>query len=640
MHLNRGDEMTYIKKFLYVGTLILAALALLVGTQAFIDKNNNISSLTTIAKADVNAEIEYGNSNRQNAIDKTMKDESISLPLSDGNQFKLSNYFKPNYYGYSFTNATQGTDTINDMSQTLTWDSSKPLKVFYTTPMAYDANVEQYDMTTGKQIDSFTTKLFTNSYPDMEDKKVIQNDYYVSTPLGWASGNDKFQYKIDPGKDSTLPEKPVVKLYYRPFKPVTFNYYNDAGEKLYSMDEPASASVFIFGSGTSEEPDTLRDQDGFYSKIPEGDKEKYLQGYGKPESKSDIKADYAKGTVDVLLNKQEINLTTNYYASVDGNLIPIKDSETDSIPINSTESLKVPSDISDRTFSNEKTTVQVVEQSGYSFTLGNNTDNYVSDSDSVSGYMSDLFDLINDAYVDNPVGLDITANLVFDAKDNEVTNPISFETSDKKVVDGKQVIYGVVGDKFPLDELKKLVPKGYELVNNSELTIKDSSDSSLPQVVLVKKIGSNSEQNNNNSSTNNVNLKAATYPEDGIVSLYDDNGKASDNRALAQNTDWLVDKKRMNTVNGKKTVYYRVSTHEWVKVPDIYIYQDLSNNVLTTKQTNLYNTHGSLVNNRALMADTSWKVDRSSSDIIDGVLMYRVSTNEWVKADDVVTENG
>lgn len=46
----------------------------------------------------------------------------------------------------------------------------------------------------------------------------------------------------------------------------------------------------------------------------------------------------------------------------------------------------------------------------------------------------------------------------------------------------------------------------------------------------------------------------------------------------------------------------------------------------------LYNTKGQLIIDRALDVNTPWYTDRSAT--IRGKKMYRVATDEWIKASD------
>ena len=89
----------------------------------------------------------------------------------------------------------------------------------------------------------------------------------------------------------------------------------------------------------------------------------------------------------------------------------------------------------------------------------------------------------------------------------------------------------------------------------------------------------------------------------------------------------------MKAVNG--TVYYRVATNEWVKANDVKEYT-IVNSVIITKDGTfkyLYTSEGKMVGNRALSKNSSWYSDKIAT--INGEKMYRVATNEWIKASDI-----
>lgn len=86
------------------------------------------------------------------------------------------------------------------------------------------------------------------------------------------------------------------------------------------------------------------------------------------------------------------------------------------------------------------------------------------------------------------------------------------------------------------------------------------------------------------------------------------------------------------TINGAE--YYRVATNEYVKASDVYKYTPLQT-VATTNGKNLtpvYNSRGQVIIDRALDTNTPWYTDRSAT--IKGQKMYRVATDEWIKASD------
>ena len=129
----------------------------------------------------------------------------------------------------------------------------------------------------------------------------------------------------------------------------------------------------------------------------------------------------------------------------------------------------------------------------------------------------------------------------------------------------------------------------------------------------------------------NINHLLATFPDKGDVTLYRQDGSLVKNRALGNGTDWFSDKV-MTTNQGKM---YRVSTSEWVKAADVYLYesQDL---VIETKNDDqmLTSSEGNPIKNRALAPNTTWRTDQLAT--INGKMYYRVATNEFVPVDSVV----
>lgn len=124
--------------------------------------------------------------------------------------------------------------------------------------------------------------------------------------------------------------------------------------------------------------------------------------------------------------------------------------------------------------------------------------------------------------------------------------------------------------------------------------------------------------------------------DNGTVKTYLDSDKTlvdghanKSSRSLAAGTDWLFD--RYTEINGNK--YYRVSTNGFVKEDSVLPYIAV-NNVVNTSSNNVvvYNETG-IASKHILSTNTAWKVDKVAT--INGVQMYRVSTNEWVKASDV-----
>lgn len=151
--------------------------------------------------------------------------------------------------------------------------------------------------------------------------------------------------------------------------------------------------------------------------------------------------------------------------------------------------------------------------------------------------------------------------------------------------------------------------------------------------------------NNNSSSTTKPTTKPETKPEhtktinahhatfyalpNTITNLYDEDGQILKNRALGGNSSWIADK--LMTLDGVN--YLRVATDEWVKQNDGLEVTPLSHNVYTKNEARLYTASGSLVQDRALAKNTAWVTDKSAK--INGQTMYRVATNEWVRAADL-----
>lgn len=165
------------------------------------------------------------------------------------------------------------------------------------------------------------------------------------------------------------------------------------------------------------------------------------------------------------------------------------------------------------------------------------------------------------------------------------------------------------------------IPENYELENssNSKMTLNKS------QKVLnlyVKEKQSNSTVEDHNSF---VQTKLS------MTKLFNRSGKEHANRALDFNSSWKTDQKLM--LNG--TTYYRVGNNEYVKTNEIIEYVSNEGVVQTKSESikELFDINGKKNTARALAPETAWFTDRYA--IINGSKMYRVATNEWVKASDV-----
>ena len=100
-------------------------------------------------------------------------------------------------------------------------------------------------------------------------------------------------------------------------------------------------------------------------------------------------------------------------------------------------------------------------------------------------------------------------------------------------------------------------------------------------------------------------------------------------RALDKSSSWYTD--RSAYFDGEW--HHRVSTHEWVHDDNVVQYEIASGVVHATETATLYNSKGKKVTDRALAKGSTFFTDRKAT--IDGKLMHRVSTDEWVDADTV-----
>lgn len=163
-------------------------------------------------------------------------------------------------------------------------------------------------------------------------------------------------------------------------------------------------------------------------------------------------------------------------------------------------------------------------------------------------------------------------------------------------------------------------PKGYIFTTASDVTLRVDKNSGVVKIYVKK------------SDATETNL-ITTYPDSGYVAIYDENGKLNNDVVLSQNSDWVTDQTK--TIDG--VTYYRVATNQYVRASSVYKYQPFSGVVTTSKETAVYNSKGQLVIDRALDKNTPWYTDRTSE--VKGEKMYRVATDEWVKASDVSINN-
>ncbi|WP_125590108.1 SLAP domain-containing protein [Companilactobacillus jidongensis] len=210
------------------------------------------------------------------------------------------------------------------------------------------------------------------------------------------------------------------------------------------------------------------------------------------------------------------------------------------------------------------------------------------------------------------------------------TNKVQFidQATNKEI--GSMKVSGLHGSKHKL-----VIPEGYALVKNESSEVKVDKSQKAYHVQVVKKTAT--------AAKPEVTTHKTTFRTNKTTQLFNINGKAVRNRALMANTDWAVDKKMV--LSG--TTYYRVATNEWVKVTDgtevteitkdSLIKVDIFNKTITTSGNSpkrLYTAKGQLIGNRALAPNTPWFSDTALTT--NGQTLYRVATNEWVNANDLV----
>ena len=246
---------------------------------------------------------------------------------------------------------------------------------------------------------------------------------------------------------------------------------------------------------------------------------------------------------------------------------------------------------------------------------------------------------------DQPVVIEngkVTVN-VEKTKDIKVNYKLNGKIQD---IDGAQTVL-TIADNSTIKNIKTsdiTLPSGYEFESKDNIPFDQDGKSITVSIKKSNKTnGSSNHTVNNNQNhssnqttpTNKVITKdfkgtVATNPGQ-YVTLYNAEGKAIAGRRLAGDSNWAADKTMVR--DGVK--YYRVATNEWVKASDVYEYT-VSNAVVETAAGNykkLFDSKGNIISNRGLAAGTKWMTDKVA--LIQGEKMYRVATNEWLKAVDV-----
>ncbi len=121
------------------------------------------------------------------------------------------------------------------------------------------------------------------------------------------------------------------------------------------------------------------------------------------------------------------------------------------------------------------------------------------------------------------------------------------------------------------------------------------------------------------------------HPDVQSAQTYNTNGQANDGDQLRRNYSWFSDKELQ--IGAQK--YYHVLGDSWVKVEDVYRYQD-AQNIVKTKDvvmTHLVNSRAEELTNRGLGALSAWQTSKEA--IIGDRKYYQITTNEFVDADSV-----
>lgn len=229
---------------------------------------------------------------------------------------------------------------------------------------------------------------------------------------------------------------------------------------------------------------------------------------------------------------------------------------------------------------------------------------------------------------DSTYSVDVTKN---------ISNTVIFKTADNEQAGTATITGTKVGDVI---DVASDVPAGYT-ASNPKVTLQSEGNT---QIVTVVKAANGITPFKSTVKTN----------EGGYAQLYTVKGDKG-LRALVGGTEW----KTINQLVLSGVKYYQVSTTEWVKADDVSVVsmdaddgstdnntntdtdsttvQKADKTKVTTKYvaiTKLYTQNGEVVANRGLGKNSSWLTDKMVT--VDGVKMYRVATNEWIRATDIL----
>lgn len=173
---------------------------------------------------------------------------------------------------------------------------------------------------------------------------------------------------------------------------------------------------------------------------------------------------------------------------------------------------------------------------------------------------------------------------------------------------------GKLGAKFKLN-----LPEGYKVVEGSSNIVAFVKGVTSVTVFVTKVMDIKDHKS------------VISTHEGTMASIFDDKGKILKNRVLAPGSTWQSDK--VMTRNGMK--FYRVATNEWISSENVYEFTTNITRIDTASgyYKMLFDSKGKQITNRGLAANSGWFTDKFAT--INGEKMYRVATNEWVKASDI-----
>ncbi|GAQ00884.1 hypothetical protein NBRC111452_685 [Companilactobacillus farciminis] len=253
-----------------------------------------------------------------------------------------------------------------------------------------------------------------------------------------------------------------------------------------------------------------------------------------------------------------------------------------------------------------------------------------------------------------PKMLDSDSNYVAYFKStDDIPDSISGDDSAAEVKDGSAftkagTYYRMVGFAVNKADAEKY---DFNDTADGQKPIIDDTDDQTTYVLYPQKVIANAKPTSSSSNSKTWTYKSAsgivtTKNNKQVYLLKNQDNKQIENRGLAKNTAWRIDEVRTNQAGDKQ---YRVATGEWVNADDVVLGSTSNNEdnwtytsvqgVVTTKNAHeyyvLYDQNNRLISNRGLAKDTSWKTNGYRTNQA-GDKQYRVATNEWVNADDIV----